>query len=160
MPTSILALILSMKSNRNWMAPTVIFTTLLLVAAQPVYPQNTAESVPQNPTLDCPHMSIGSVIEPYRHWNNEEHRWNNYEEPRLYGTKWKVVEKYKNRQGSYTYTLQLIEGIYRPGNSSVDGTQRVYPPGYADRWFSSTRYLKDNPPNSPSQQCASFRAVE
>ena len=151
----------TMKSNRNWMVTSVIFTTLLLVAAQPVYPQNTAESVLQRPSLDCPYMSIGSVVEPYRHWDHQERRWNNYQQPRLYGTKWKVVEKYKNMEGSYTYTLQLIEGIYR-SSAYVDGkTVKDYKDiGYVTKFFSSIGYLETHLPNSLSQQCAEFRAVK
>lgn len=107
----------------------------------------------------CKEFDIGDVVEQYRHWNHEEQKWNSWQQPSLYATKWRVLELPKLRkpqqgQPELMITVQLIEGEFK---TTIPGSSER--PGYVDHYLSSINY-KEAHPNSYLQFCDEFRKVK
>lgn len=108
---------------------------------------------------NCKEFAVGDLVEQYRHWDHEERKWNNWQEPKFFAAKWKVVELPRlhksptTRESDLVITVQLVQGEYRYSND--DAPLR---PGQVERFFSSISYQKANP-KSYLQFCDEFRKV-
>ena len=109
-------------------------------------------------------FNVGDTIESYRHWNHDSKAWSNYPEPRLSGTKWRVLEPDPSTSVDHLH-VQLVVGIYKLGDWAQQEDYRLdlglknEGPGYVETFASSSNYIKENP-YSPSQFCEEFRVFK